>query len=134
MAPSQVPGGSDHGVPDASAELRAAALFKLIWDSIAEMLGTTATAILLQRAARRATLRNPELGEFQILRTATGYTYALPRALIGKVESTPGALRALFGELRPLLIELTGNVVLGRLEQNPALLEREIVSPATPTP
>lgn len=129
MGPSRVPDGGRPSVDDA-AELRGAALFKLIWDCVADVLGTTATATLVLRAARRAMLRSPELGELQVLRTDAGYTYALPRALVGKVEYTPVALRELVGELRPLLVEMTGQVVVRRIEQIPSLQERAILSPA----
>jgi hypothetical protein len=125
MGPSRVP---ETGIDDARAELRGAALFKLIWDSIADVLGASATATLLRRAARRAMVRSPELSELAVSRTDAGYTYALPRALVGKVERTPIALRELVGELRPLLVELTGQVVVRRLEQIPGLQERGILA------
>jgi len=123
------PDGRLSSVDAVSAEMRGAALFKLIWDSVAEVLGTTATATLLRRAAQRAMPRSPELADFAILRTDTGYTYTLPRALVGKLEHTPVALRELVGELRPLLAELTGQVVVRRIELIPALRERGILSP-----
>ena len=129
MGPSRVPDGGPPSVDDA-AELRGAALFKLIWDSVAEVLGTTATATLLRRAAQRAMARSPELGEFAIVRTDAGYTYTLPRALVGKLEHTPVALRELVGELRPLLAELTGQIVVRRIDQIPGLQERGILSPS----
>ena len=129
MGPSGVPDNGRRGVDDAGVEMRGAALFKLIWDSIADVLGTTAAATLLRRAARRAMSRSPELDELEVLRTDAGYTYALPRALVGKVEHTPVALRELVGELRPLLVELTGQVVVRRIEHIPELQERGILSP-----
>ena len=130
MGSSGVPDSGRSSADDPSAELRGAALFKLIWDPMAEVLGTTAAATLLSRAARRATPRSPDLGELAVLRTADGYTYQLPRALIGKVEHTPVALRELFAELRPMLVQLTGQVVVRRLEQIPGLQERGILSPS----
>jgi len=129
MGPSRVPDSGRPSVDDA-VELRGAALFKLIWDCVADVLGTTAAAMLVRRAARRAMLRSPELGDLQVLRTDAGYTYALPRALVGKVEHKPVALRELVGELRPLLVELTGQVVVRRIEQIPWLQERGILSPS----
>ena len=129
MGPSRVPDSGRPSVDDA-VELRGAALFKLIWDCVADVLGTTAAAMLVRRAARRAMLRSPELGDLQVLRTGAGYTYALPRTLVGKVEHTPVALRDLVGELRPLLVELTGQVVVRRIEQIPWLQERGILSPS----
>ena len=133
MGPSRIPDSGSSSVDEASAEMRGAALFKLIWDSVADVLGTTATATLLWRAARRAMPRSPELGEFAVLRIDVGYTYTLPRALVGKVEQTPVALRELVVELRLLLIELTGQVVVRRIEQIPGLQQRGIVSPPPPT-
>jgi hypothetical protein len=130
MGPSRIPDSGPSSVDDASAEMRGAALFKLIWDSVADVLGTTATATLLRRAAQRAMARSPELGEFAVVRTDAGYTYTLPRALVGKLEHTPVALRELVGELRPLLAELTGQIVVRRIEQIPGLQERGILSPS----
>jgi hypothetical protein len=130
MGPSRVPDSGRSSGDDSSAELRGAALFKLIWDCVADVLGTTAAATLMRRAARRAMLRSPELGDFQVLRTDAGYTYALPRALVGKAEQTPVALRELVNELRPLLLELTGQVVVRRIEQIPWLQERGMLSPS----
>src|SRR5216684_8772517 len=95
MGPSRIPDSGSSSVDEASAEMRGAALFKLIWDSVADVLGTTATAMLLRRAAQRAMARSPELGEFTVVRTDAGYTYTLPRALVGKLEHTPVALREL---------------------------------------
>jgi hypothetical protein len=130
MVSSGVPDSGRSSADDPSAELRGAALFKLIWDPVAEVLGTTAAATLLSRAARRATPRSPELGELTVLRTGDGYAYQLPRALVGKLEHTPAALRELFAELRPLLVQLTGQVIVRRLEQIPGLQERGILSPS----
>jgi hypothetical protein len=128
MPPPHVPDSGGSSVDD-TAELRGAALFKLIWDAVADILGATATATLLRRAAKRAAPRNPELGELTVLRTEGGYTYSLPRGLVGKLERTPVALRELVGELRPLLAELTGHLVIRRIDQIPELQERGIVSP-----
>jgi len=127
MGPSRVP-ASEPPSADGTAELRGAALFKLIWDTVAEVLGTTATATLLRRAAQRAAPRSPELGELTMLRTEAGYTYSLPRGLVGKLEHTD-PLRELVGELRPLLVELTGQLIVRRIEQIPGLQERGILAP-----
>ena len=79
---------------------------------------------------RRAMPHSPELDDFAVTRTDAGYSYSLPRALVGKVEHTPVALRELVGELRPLLVELTGQVVVRRIQQIPELQERGILSPS----
>src|SRR5438045_7351374 len=72
MGPSGIAHGGTSGVDDAVGELRGAALFKLIWDSVSDVLGTSATATLLRRAALRARARSPELAELTVLRTDAG--------------------------------------------------------------
>jgi hypothetical protein len=118
----------------AGAELSIAALFTLLWDALADVLGTAATATLLRRAARRAAPRCPELGELTIAREKLEYRYTLPSAWAAGAEGTPLALRELVAELRPLLVELTGPVVVRRLERIPELRKRGIISPQEEEP
>ena len=92
-----------------------AALFTLLWDTLADVLGTSATAALLRRAARGAAGRCPELATLSIVRADLEYRYTVPAA----VGTT--ALRELVKDLRPLLIEMTGSVVVGHLERAPGL-------------
>jgi hypothetical protein len=127
MGRSRLPDTEPSSVEDAGTELRGAALFKLIWDAVADCIGTTAAATLLRRAARRAMDRSPELDEIEFLRTNDGYKYALPRALVGKLEHTPAALRELVSELRRLLVELGSHDVVRRIEQIPGLQARGIL-------
>jgi hypothetical protein len=105
----------------AVARLCAAFLFNLLWEALADVLGTAATATLLRRAARRALPRCPQLGELTIERENLEYRYRLPGAWEDPDKILPPALRELVGELRPLLVELTGPVVLRHLEQVPEL-------------
>jgi hypothetical protein len=114
---SSVPPG--HRRPsDLGANLSAAALFTMLWESLADVLGTAATATLLKRATRRATARSPELAGLVIQRDGLLYGYTVPGAWNQKSEGTPPALRELVTELRPILIELTGQVVIRHLEQS----------------
>jgi hypothetical protein len=117
-----------HGGSDAAADLSAAALFNILWESLAEVLGTAATATLLRRAARRALPRCPQLTELTIERENLEYRYALPSAWDQAGEVLAPALSELVGELRALLIELTGPVVLCHLEQVPELRDL-LISP-----
>jgi len=121
-----VPGG---GRPsgDAAAESSAAILFAALWEELADVLGTAATATLLRRAARRALPRCPQLAELAIQRENLEYRYTLPPAWKDAAEGTPIALRELVTELRPILIEMTGQVVIRHLEQVPGL--RELLAP-----
>jgi hypothetical protein len=92
-------------------------LFTILWDAMADVLGTAATAMLLKRAARRAVVRSPELAELIIQRQGLVYTYTCPTGWNGRSVGPPPALRELIGELRPLLLEMTGALVIKHLEQ-----------------
>jgi hypothetical protein len=124
---SRVP-ESGNGRPTgyAGAELSVAALFTILWDALADLLGTAATATLLKRAAYRAVARSPELAGLVIRRDGLIYRYSCPPAWNDKSEGTPLALRELVGELRPLLVEMTGQIVIRHLEQILELRERDL--------
>jgi hypothetical protein len=125
-------GGRSHG--HAGAELSAAALFTLLWDALADLLGTAATAVVLRRAVRRATPRSPELAELSIVREDLGYRYALPSAWNGRDGGSQAALGHLVAELLPLLVELAGPLVVRHLAQIPELRERGIIPPQETEP
>jgi hypothetical protein len=120
-------GGPSRG--HASAGLSSAALFTILWDAIADLLGTAATATVVRRAARRAMPRSPELAELSIVRQDLEYRYTLPSAWNGGNGGTQPALRDLVAELLPLLVELTGPLVVNHLAQIPELRERGILAP-----
>jgi len=114
-------------------ELDAAALFSIVWEALAEVLGTAAAAAIVRRAAGRAATESPELVDVVIRRERFEYRYALPHAWSQTAraatpeERAPVALRALIAEIGRLLVELTGTVFIGRLEQIPALRARGLV-------
>jgi hypothetical protein len=112
-----------------SAGLSVSALFTILWDALADLLGTAATATLLKRAARRAVARSPELIELAIRRDGLGYSYTCPSSWSGNSSGTPPALRELIAELRPLLIEMTGQIVVQHLEQILELRGRGLFAP-----
>jgi hypothetical protein len=96
-------------------------LFELIWAALVDLLGSAATATLIRRSLKRASARAPELDGLSISRERFEYRYVLP---VGWKDGATGALeglRELARELRPLLIELTGPVVLHRLSGIPDL-------------
>lgn len=113
---------------DAAAAPSGAALFRTLWDELVDVLGTAATATIVGRAARRALPRSPELGELAIARVDQEYGYVFPRSF-DPADGPPAPLRELLDELQPLLVELTGRVVLRRLERVPALREWATASP-----
>ena len=125
-AGASVPSESAEG----DAELSASELFSVLWQALADILGTAAAATLLRRAAQRAASRFPELAEVSIGRDSFEYRYTLPPAW-GDRTTAPRALRELARELWRLLEELTGHVVVNGLAQIPALRDRGIVPEPT---
>lgn len=91
------------------------------WHTVAESLGTTATAALMRRAAKRASVRVPGLSGFHVEGTGYTYHYHLPEAWSAASEEASRQARALLGELCALLSELTGEVVTSRLASTPAI-------------
>jgi hypothetical protein len=108
-------------------ERSTAALFAILWDALADLLGTAATATLVRRAAQRATRRCPELGELVITRKNLDYGYDPPPRWKERKGGPPLALRELFSELRPLLVDLTGAVVINHLARIPELREHGLI-------
>jgi hypothetical protein len=116
----------DQRKPAASAEgPTASQLFEQLWDGLADMLGTSATAILLRRAVTRAGQQprhRKGLDGLVIQSERIEYQYRLPdgwrHARNGRAID---ALREVVRELYPLLRELTGEIVVRRLERVDAL-------------
>ncbi len=123
---------SDNGgrsVVRRAADLSPAALFALLWNALADLLGTAATATLLRRAAKRAITHEPALAELVIARQSLEYGYTLPPTWKDGAGAPEGPLRSLVGELLPLLVELTGPIAVRHLAQIPELTERGLVPP-----
>ncbi len=129
MSSVPVPGNGRLDSLTAGDEIPVSVLFTMLWDALSDVLGTAATATLLKRAARRAAARNPELAELTIERQGLSYGYTCPAGWSGASRGNPPALRDLIGELRPLLIEMTGQVVIRHLEQIVELRERGLLAP-----
>jgi len=125
---SKVPGPGDGRREDFTAGLPVCSLFAILWDALADLLGTAATATLLKRAARRAAARTPELAELNVERQGLVYSYRCPSRWSAASAGTPPALRELMRELRPLLIEMTGQLVVQHLERILELREWGLVA------
>ena len=108
-------------------ELSAAALFAIVWDALADVLGTAAAAAIVRRAVGRAAVDCPELVDVVIVREDLDYAYRLPHKWSLKTEGDPIALRELAAEIGRLLLELTGTVVISRLEQIRELAARGLL-------
>ena len=94
----------------------AAALFDLLWETLADVLGTAATATLLRRAIKQAAARTAWSEPVIVARSGLDYTYRLPDTWKQSGnDDAVDVLRIVAAELRVLLIELTGPVVVARL-------------------
>ena len=113
-----------HSGQDASS---AAELFDLLWESLADVLGTAASATLLRRAIKQAASRSSWPEPVIVTRKGLDYEYRVPETWTQACsEEALGALRVLAAELRVLLVELTGPVVIRRLARLEPLRERGI--------
>jgi hypothetical protein len=108
----------------ADADMSADDLFTLLWEGLADILGTAAAAALVRRAARTAVVRCPELVELDVVREDLAYVFTVPAGWHEPGEPVPAGLAELWRELRALLIELTGLVVLRHLARLPGLGSR----------
>jgi len=102
----------------------AAEVFDVLWESLADVVGTAATATLLRRAIKRAASQTSWPEPVTVARNGLDYEYRLPETWNqpGNGEAI-GALRAVAAELRVLLVELTGPVVVRRLSRLAPLLK-----------
>jgi hypothetical protein len=100
-----------------------AVVFGVLWDAMTGIMGTAATATVLRRALKRASVRAPDLGQLGISRVGFEYRYETPPAWTEVVdgEAAMQPICVLVDELRPLLYELTGSVVLRRLVAIPEI-------------
>ena len=87
-----------------------------MWESLADVLGTAATATLLRRAIKHTASDTSWPEPVVVIRNGLDYEYRLPEAWKQPGnEKAVGALRVVAAELRVLLVELTGPVVVRRL-------------------
>jgi len=99
----------------AAATLAGSAVFRILWDVLIDILGSAATATILSRAARRAQTRSPELTGLTITREGSEFRFVLPPSFdLG--DALPASLQPFLDELRALLLEQTGRVVLRRFD------------------
>jgi hypothetical protein len=115
------------GSPNGRRPATAVDLFALLWRSLSDLLGSATTATLLRRSRNAVAQRWPAIADLQIDREGLEYGYHLPASWSTADGEALDAVRALVGELRPLLMELTGEVILSQLDTNPTFAESGIV-------
>jgi hypothetical protein len=104
-----------------------AQLFDLLWETLADILGTAATATLLRRAIKRAASHTSWSELVMVTKNGPDYEYRLPETWKEPSnEEAVGALRVVAVELRVLVVELTGPVVIARLASLAPFRERGI--------
>lgn len=118
------PGSPPGSVPECTA----AQLFVLLWNTMADVIGGAATATLIRRSAKRAVTRRAGVAELVIARDGFAYSYSLPAAWLQTGAEPLADLRALVKDLAPLLFDLTGPVILGRLQAVPDLARCNLLS------
>lgn len=94
--------------------------FHALWEGLTEIMGTSATATLLRRAAKHAATQQPDLIGLVIAKPALEYEYITPHSWLDPVVEGR-AIRALLLGLEPLLVELTGDLVVNRLRAMPVV-------------
>ena len=105
----------------------AALLFGLIWESLIDVLGSAATATLLRRSVKRVIQHGGDLNGLLITQTGFEYRYSLPASWQEPRSEPIAAVRALAQELTPLLAQMTGGVVIRRLNSIPELQRCNVV-------
>ncbi len=108
----------------------AAELFQQLWEEVADLVGTAATAALLRRGLKRASAKQPELAALVLRREGLEYAWALPAAWHdpGRRDAVEQLRRLVKDDLHPVFRELTGPVIARRLAQVPELVEAGLAS------
>jgi uncharacterized membrane protein len=98
-----------------------AQLFAVLWSELVSVLGTTAVATLVRRAAKRGSTRSAVLEQLQVAREGWEYRYTVPPVWESRPAAEAPELEDLIAELVPLLREFTGQIVIRRLGRIPQL-------------
>ncbi len=102
-------------------------IFIAVWTALTDMLGSSATAALVQRGVTRAAGTHPAAAHIVITRAEFEYTYEIPAAWARPTADTAAAVRAVVRELCALLVPLTGTVVVARLRAVPLLARCQVI-------
>jgi hypothetical protein len=92
-----------------------------VWLILVDVLGGPATAALVRRSIKRASAHDASLTSLLVEREGFDFIYKVPTAWTDGSPHGVTSLRTLARELRPLLHELTGTVIVERLDHDPEL-------------
>ncbi|MHB8873171.1 MAG: hypothetical protein ACYC8T_05740 [Myxococcaceae bacterium] len=110
------------------SESQPAALFDLLWRTVADVIGVPATATVVRRCVQRLTGRWPNLAQLTVSKAQYSFRYSTPPDWAEASEQSTAELRDLVREICRLLQELTGSIVVYRLEQLPELHECHLLN------
>lgn len=113
--------------PASPTPVTAGDLFGLLWRSLSDLLGSALTATLLRRSKNAVARRLTSAGDVTIDRDGLEYRYTLPPSWSQPASDGREVLLALVDELRPLLMELTGAMLLEQLDRVAGFRENGIV-------
>ena len=105
----------------AASECSAAQLFGMVWNTLSDVVGSTATATLINRSVKRSGIRRSNITQLVIARSGFEYTYTVPASWLHGGTEPLADLHQLALELSPLLFDLTGPVIIRRLKAVPEL-------------
>jgi hypothetical protein len=102
-------------------------LFDALWTALTDVIGPTAAATLLQESIRRARRSHPGVDDVTIVQRQFEYTYTVPPAWQTTDAAPRKRFQAIVEELWPLLVGLTGTLVVRRLSAVPQLVECGVI-------
>lgn len=102
-------------------------LFDALWAALTDVIGPTAAATLLQESIRRARRSHPGVDDVAIVQRQFEYTYTVPPAWKTTDSAPRQRFQAIVDELWPLLVGLTGTLVVRRLSAVPQLVECGVI-------
>ena len=102
-------------------------LFDALWTALTDVIGPTAAATLLQESIRRARRSHPGVDDVAIVQRQFEYTYTVPPAWKTTDAAPRKKFQAIVEELWPLLVGLTGTLVVRRLSAVPQLVECGVI-------
>jgi hypothetical protein len=102
-------------------------IFVAVWTALTDMLGSSATAALVQRGVARAARTHAAASQIVITRAEFEYTYEIPEAWSRPAADADAAMRSVVRELCAVLVPLTGTVVVRRLRAVPLLARCQVI-------
>jgi hypothetical protein len=105
-------------------------LFDALWTALTDVIGPTAAATLLHESIKRARAAHPGVDDVAIVQRHFEYTYTVPAAWNTTDAAPRKRFQAIVEELWPLLMGLTGTLVVRRLSAVPQLVECGVIPSA----